>query len=95
MVQPRLVRGLSLYSRAHLREEDPLAVAPSLSIPVYFFTGRHDHVDPFELTQEYFDRLEAPYKEHVWFDDSAHFPFLEEPATFAAHLRRVRAIVVR
>jgi pimeloyl-ACP methyl ester carboxylesterase len=37
------------------------------------------------------DRVEAPRKELVWFENSSHFPFLEEPARFAAEMRRVRA----
>ncbi|UCE08085.1 MAG: alpha/beta hydrolase, partial [bacterium] len=34
-----------------------------LQIPVYFFTGRYDYQTPFELLEEYFKVLEAPYKE--------------------------------
>ncbi len=28
---------------------------------------------------EYFETLEAPHKEFVWFENSAHSPNLEEP----------------
>ncbi len=63
----------------------------SVEVPVYFFTGRHDYTVPFELTEEYFGALKAPAKKLVWFEDSAHFPFLEEPSKFAEELRAVRA----
>lgn len=60
-----------------------------VEVPVYFFTGRYDYTDPFEFSEEYARRLQAPRKEIVWFDESAHFPFLEEPDKFAQEMRRV------
>ena len=54
-----------------------------------------DGVDPeyveqiIPLALEYLERLEAPRKEAIWFEESAHFPFFEEPEEFAAELRRV------
>jgi len=64
---------------------------PRVELPVYFFTGRHDFTDPFENTEEYAAKLQAPRKQIVWFDESAHFPFLEEPEKFAREMRGVRA----
>ncbi len=58
-------------------------------VPIYFFSGRHDYVTPFELVQKYCSILEAPYKEIVWFDNSAHFPFFEEPDEFGAEMIRI------
>ena len=46
------------------------------------------------MTGQYFDRLQAPHKELVWFEHSAHFPFIEEPERFAAELRRVKGPLV-
>jgi pimeloyl-ACP methyl ester carboxylesterase len=62
-----------------------------VEVPVYFFTGRFDRTDPFENTEEYATKLQAPRKEIVWFENSAHFPFLEEPEKFAHEMVRVRA----
>jgi pimeloyl-ACP methyl ester carboxylesterase len=57
---------------------------PSLDVPVYFFEGRHDYNTPWELVQEYYDKLDAPRgKTLIWFEDSAHSPNLEEPERFA------------
>lgn len=61
----------------------------SVRVPVYFFQGRHDYVSPSELVEEYFDRLRAPRKKLVWFEDSAHYPFFEEPERFTAEMAGV------
>ena len=61
----------------------------NLNIPVFFFTGRYDYVDPFQFTVEYANKLLAPKKETVWFENSAHFPFFEEPEKFAGEMKRV------
>jgi len=71
--------------------ERPLEEAfSSLSIPTYFFLGRHDYNTPSILAAEYFNNLRAPKKELVWFEYSAHFPFWEEPGKFSAEMRRLR-----
>jgi len=70
-------------------EGDLIDAVQELEVPAFFFTGRHDYTDPFELTEEYASRLHAPRKELVWFEESAHFPFLEEPEKFAREMKRV------
>jgi|GEM_PF-205415 len=54
----------------------------SVDVPVYFLSGRHDYETPSKLIEEYFKILSAPHKELVWFENSAHFPFYEEPLKF-------------
>lgn len=53
-------------------------------LPVYFFEGRHDRVAACapELVIEYMKRIEAPKKEIVWFEESAHHPNIDEPHKF-------------
>lgn len=53
-----------------------------MKVPVYFFTGRHDYDTPFQLVEQYYEILNAPTKEIIWFENSAHFPFYEEPEKF-------------
>jgi pimeloyl-ACP methyl ester carboxylesterase len=60
-----------------------------VSVPVFFFIGRHDLNTPSQLAAEYLDRLEAPLKAVVWFEQSAHFPFYEEPERFDQEMVRV------
>jgi pimeloyl-ACP methyl ester carboxylesterase len=49
---------------------------------VFFFLGRHDHFVPPETSMAFFDALSAPSKEVVWFEDSHHEPFVDEPDKF-------------
>jgi pimeloyl-ACP methyl ester carboxylesterase len=85
-------KGVSLYSRYFVYNSisgELMDVITQVEIPVYFFTGRYDYTDPFALTEQYFSRINAPQKHIVWFEESAHFPFYEEPATFARQMRSV------
>jgi pimeloyl-ACP methyl ester carboxylesterase len=44
---------------------------------------------PSVLASRYFDRIRAPYKRLVWFEQSAHNPPFEEPEVFNRTLRDV------
>jgi pimeloyl-ACP methyl ester carboxylesterase len=59
-----------------------LTIAPALQMPVFFFLGRRDQWVPPETSVAYFDALSAPSKELLWFDQSGHEPFVDEPAKF-------------
>ena len=85
-------KGVSLYSRNFVYNSIPdelMNVVTHVEVPVYFFTGRYDYCDPYTLTEQYFNQISAPDKHLVWFENSAHFAFYEEPAVFAAEMRRV------
>jgi pimeloyl-ACP methyl ester carboxylesterase len=85
-------RGVALYSSHFIYNSIPgelMDAITDVKIPVYFFTGRYDYCDPFALTEQYFATIRAPEKHMVWFEDSAHFPFYEEPAVFAGRMREV------
>lgn len=85
-------KGVS-FTHANMKYDaikgDLIDAVRRVEVPVYFFTGRYDYTDPFEFTVEYVNRLQAPRKEIVWFEESAHFPFLEEPEKFAQEMRRI------
>lgn len=51
-------------------------------VPVFFLAGTHDYTTPYPLIQEYYDRIDAPLKRMISFNESAHFPFYEEPKKF-------------
>lgn len=57
---------------------------PRIDVPVYFAEGRYDLTAPTALARAYFDALQAPNKQWISFDGSAHFPQWEEPVKFAA-----------
>ncbi len=62
-----------------------------LKVPVYFFEGRHDYGTPFALVEKYFKVVSAPYKEIIWFENSGHFPNLEEPQKYQKQLIDIAA----
>jgi pimeloyl-ACP methyl ester carboxylesterase len=55
---------------------------PAVKIPVYFCLGRYDYNCPSTLVADYYKLLQAPHKELIWFNESAHAPCLEEPQKF-------------
>ena len=65
-----------------LWEVDFRTQAPRLEVPVYFLIGRHDVNAPPALTEEYYELLDAPHKELVWFEHSGHNPWVSESARF-------------
>jgi pimeloyl-ACP methyl ester carboxylesterase len=69
--------------------------APSLEMPVFFFLGRRDPWVPPETSVAYLDALRAPAKTLLWFEDSGHEPFVDEPEKFnASMVDLVRPVVV-
>jgi len=56
--------------------------ATNIAVPVYFLIGRHDINAPTSLVEEYFEVLEAPHKEIVWFEHSGHTPWVSESDRF-------------
>ncbi|HSN26437.1 MAG TPA: alpha/beta hydrolase [Kofleriaceae bacterium] len=60
------------------------AQAPELKMPVFFFLGRKDHWVPPETSAAYLEALAAPSKKLVWFEESGHEPFMDEPDKFNA-----------
>lgn len=57
-----------------------------LDLPVFLFSGRHDYAVPSEVSLAWFERLDAPLKQIVWFEHAAHMMHLEEPGQFILHL---------
>lgn len=54
----------------------------SFDMPVFFLLGRHDQHVSAVLAEQYFAKIQAPYKRLVWFKQSAHNPPFEEPLKF-------------
>ncbi len=55
---------------------------PSVKVPVYFMLGKHDYEVPSVLAEQYFKLIEAPKKELIWFENSAHLANVEESKKF-------------
>ena len=56
-------------------------------MPYYIFQGRLDRNTPAALVQEFYDSIDAPDKDLVWFEHSAHGPLGEEPEKFKRLMR--------
>jgi pimeloyl-ACP methyl ester carboxylesterase len=68
---------------------------PQLAVPAFLFLGRHDHTAPSELSEEFCGSLQAPHKEVIWFEESAHTPDLDEPEKFQREVIRIGKAVCR
>lgn len=51
---------------------------PRLEVPVYFFSGKYDLTVNTDLSEAYFEKLQAPAKGFYIFEHSAHSPLFEE-----------------
>jgi pimeloyl-ACP methyl ester carboxylesterase len=65
-----------------LLQVDLFESVPELKVPVFFMEGRYDQECPCEIAERYFDALQAPSKELIWFGRSAHLPNSEERDQF-------------
>ncbi|MCM3764252.1 alpha/beta fold hydrolase [Neobacillus niacini] len=65
-----------------LRDLDLKDVIHNVEVPVTIMMGRHDLTVPHAPTQEFFDQLQAPSKEWLTFENSAHSPNYEELEKF-------------
>ena len=61
-----------------------------LNVPVYFFIGRHDLNAPTDFVEEYYQLLQAPSKQIIWFDHSGHSPWINESERFVAELVEIK-----
>ena len=57
-------------------------LVPALQMPTFFMLGRKDHWVPSEVSLAYIDALIAPAKRVIWFDESGHEIFADEPDKF-------------
>lgn len=48
-------------------------------IPIFMFMGRHDYTTPTGPTQQWLQKVKAPFKKGIWFENSAHLIPWEEP----------------
>lgn len=61
-----------------------------LEIPIYILAGKYDYNTPFELAEAYCKAIEAPDKEFVCFEESAHDLMYEEPEKFYKVMEMVK-----
>ena len=89
----RTIRGMGATQAAlvpELRALDLTHTLTHLNCPIVMVQGRHDQVAPPSPAERYAELLQAPSKQLVWFEHSAHLPHLEEPQRFRELLAKVR-----
>jgi pimeloyl-ACP methyl ester carboxylesterase len=74
---------------------DLAASCPAFKIPYFIFDGRLDKNTPAELVEDYFNRIKAPRKELVWFENSGHNPMGDEGERFKKLLREKLLEIVK
>jgi pimeloyl-ACP methyl ester carboxylesterase len=90
----RTVRGITASQASLLPElatTDLVSTMPVLDVPITIAQGRLDRVAPGEAAQRFYDSLEAPSKQLVRFEKSAHTPHYDEPQKFRRLLLDVKA----
>jgi pimeloyl-ACP methyl ester carboxylesterase len=83
----RMMRGFRFSLDAMWAEVSRLNLhhlVPALRMPVVCLLGRKDHWVPPETSVAYYDALIAPSKKLIWFEESSHEMFVDEPAKFNA-----------
>jgi len=55
-------------------------------VPIIIFQGRHDRGTSSALVETWFAGVKAPVKKLIWFEDSAHMVFEEEPGKTMVNL---------
>jgi proline iminopeptidase len=65
-----------------------LTTIRKLDCPLIVFAGRYDVDVNSQLAAEWFATVQAPAKQFVWFEHSAHLPMTEEPGKFLISLVR-------
>jgi pimeloyl-ACP methyl ester carboxylesterase len=89
----RTLRGVTSTQAALLPEIAEMyldSTLPRIDVPIVMVQGRLDMVAPGSAAERYFTVLQAPSKQFVWFENSAHTPQLDEPEKFRDLLLRVR-----
>lgn len=59
----------------------------NFKIPYFIFDGKLDKNTPSELVENYYSKINAPYKELIWFEESGHNPLIDEADKFKELLK--------
>lgn len=90
----KLLGGVVFSGKALEREiyaADLARSAPELKVPVWFLGGRRDTVLSQPVACDYYKRLIAPRGKHfVWFEQSNHWPQIEEAEKYRKALHEIR-----
>jgi len=58
----------------------------TFACPIVIFAGRYDYAVPSAVAEQWFQKVRAPAKKFIWFEETAHMIQMERPGLFASHL---------
>ena len=87
----KYIKGLSYSPNQPLATTNPdfMNTVKGLNVPVYLLLGKHDRNCVSSLAEQWFDKLYAPEKNLIWFENSAHAPQWEEPEHWNKQFRNL------
>ena len=93
----KLTRGMSFLMKSkHLYNEIlniNLEDRMDFQIPIFIFGGRKDPITPAYPVYQYFEKINSPHKEHIWFENSGHNCFFEEADKFFHCIKTLRTML--
>lgn len=81
----KLLRGMVRSGKIFMEELRNLNIGTSelkIEIPVLIIHGKFDYQVSINISQNLFSKIEAPLKQYIVFNESAHFPHYEETELF-------------
>lgn len=73
-----------------IKDENLRETTKTMNLPIYLVSGPNDWHTPYPLVKEWFELLEAPKKELIWFENSGHSPELDSPKQFTEMLLKIK-----
>jgi pimeloyl-ACP methyl ester carboxylesterase len=81
---------------ARVGKDNPRRPPTRFAVPVFVLQGRLDLYTSWISAKQWFEAVQAPRKQFITFERSAHFPFIDEPGRFLLTLvNEVRPIAAR
>lgn len=76
----------SVFAKDFMDINLPEQIGCSFEVPIFFFSGRYDYQTSVQLSDQWFDCIEAPCKKLIHFEESSHCMPYEEPGKFLVSL---------
>ena len=92
------IAGMKMYRKTPLARElegvDYRKSINKLDVPVFFISGEYDYNCPWELVEDYCDKVNAPKKGFYKISGSAHSPLWENPGSSCEVLRKIKEMTI-
>ena len=88
----RYLRGIHVTQEALLNEgvkHNLTNIVYEVDLPIFFGMGKFDYMTSVNAAKNYYDSLEAPIKDFVIFEESAHYPQFEEKEKFNEWINKI------